>query len=469
MTPISKSQASSGLLNAIERNKGKLQNCFDLDSYITINILGPSIHPPSQTRHNSESDIEDPLPKSKRTRKHSNRIQDKGKGRQEDAHMNDSDAFDTSLTSNTNSDTNMSDAEQLDHRPNILSLYNPNDDATDTQQAQSSSRFGMNVDRVLKPSWTKDINSQREQSLAHCSCLLTVHLANFKVFLNALTEDTIDRAITCFEEGIHSSKVLIGHFDSRRAQLTCNSILQMTRKGSTAMALVNEIPKFWVNLTGLIHSSNMNSIESTMTCVFCMQGVLKFHYWLLDIIPAAIERTSKPSHKAKTWIDRLATDVRSSLQKGTSATFHSSKYLPQLTFPSEYKMAPQSFQYNNNAQLTSIISSTLRSWLRFPGDQEYLAQLVLLEIITANSLPSILFLDKIWEMYLTPFSTVFKNDWHTRRSKNKLTKALENFEKAFASHPFNISNSLSHRKLQYLHGLIHEWMKLNDISAEIVS
>jgi hypothetical protein len=32
MTPISKSQASSGLLNAIERIQGKLLNYFNVDS-----------------------------------------------------------------------------------------------------------------------------------------------------------------------------------------------------------------------------------------------------------------------------------------------------------------------------------------------------------------------------------------------------------------------------------------------------
>jgi hypothetical protein len=137
----------------------------------------------------------------------------------------------------------------------------------------------------------------------------------------------------------------------------------MTEKGSTAMSMVCDIPKFWINLEALEQSSDLNSIESTITRVFCMQGALKFHYWLLDIIPSAIKHTSKPSHKPKTWIDKLITDVRSSIAKGGHATFHSSKYLPNLMFPEKYKMSPQLFQFNDTDQLTSLISSILRWWL----------------------------------------------------------------------------------------------------------
>jgi hypothetical protein len=242
----------------------------------------------------------------------------------------------------------------------------------------------------------------------------------------------------------------------------------MTEKNSTAMAMVCNIPKFWINIDGLIKSSNLTAIESTMTRFFCMQGALKFHHWLLEIIPTAIRRTSKPTHIPKTWIDKLAMDVRSSILKGGSSTFRSLEYLPNLAFPREYHMTPKPFPYDDEI-LTSIISSTLRCWLHFPRDEESLAQLTLLEIVSSNTPASILFLDKIWEMYRTPFSTVFNNDWDLHRSKPKLIAALKNFEKKFALHPFAIAGSLSHSKLRFLSQLISEWMQHMGNTAEVVS
>ena len=303
--------------------------------------------------------------------------------------------------------------------------------------------------------------------------LLTIPLAQFKVFLNRLTDDSIDRAMACFQEGLCTRKDHPSDFDSRRAQIACHSILRVTEKGSTAMTTVREIPRFWINLRGLVQSSNLTSVETTMTRVFCMQGALKFHYWLKNIIPAAIIRISNHAHEPKIWIDKFATDVQSFILIGGSATFSSSKYLPNLPYALEYKTTlPKRVRYNNTDQLASIMSSTLRCWLHFPSEEDTSTQLKLLDILLSKSIASILFLDKIWEMYSAPFGTVFKNDWALRRSKIKLTATLEDFEKEFSLHPFADTSSSSHHKLQDLSTLINQWMKFTGVesnTSEMVS
>ena len=70
MTPVSKSAASSGLLNAIERNRGMLLNIFWFDSYITSWLdLSNKKHKrktvPSPLTTDSEEEDE-PLPKHRR-------------------------------------------------------------------------------------------------------------------------------------------------------------------------------------------------------------------------------------------------------------------------------------------------------------------------------------------------------------------------------------------------------------------
>ena len=96
------------------------------------------------------------------------------------------------------------------------------------------------------------------------------------------------------------------------------------------------------------------------TCILTdMQGALKFHFWLLDVIPAAIRCISDPTHIPKLWIDKHATDVRTSIRKGGGATICSTRYLPDLAFPREYKMEHKLFKYEDADLLTSIISSTL--------------------------------------------------------------------------------------------------------------
>ena len=289
-----------------------------------------------------------------------------------------------------------------------------------------------------------------------------MRLAEFHIFLNGLTDDSIDHAMACFKEGLSTLKVYPDHFDTQGAQINCHRILRMTEKGSIATGMVCNIPRFWANIEGLVHSSNMTTVETTMTRVYCMQGALKFRNWLQDVIPAAISRTSDPNHKPKSWIDRLATDVQLSLLKpgNSNITFHSSDYLPNLAYGRQYTvMTSKRVQYDNVKQLTSIMFSTLQCWLHFPPDEDSFVQLGLLDIVLTGSLPSILFLDKIWEMYKTPFGTVFNNDWALRRSKSKLTATLDNFEKKFASHPFAKPDSSSYVKLQDLSQLISQWMK----------
>lgn len=279
------------------------------------------------------------------------------------------------------------------------------------------------------------------------------------IFFIGLTEDTIDRAITSFTNGISSRKVLPTDFDPRRAQLTCDRILRLTTKGSTAIGLVYDIPKFWINLAGLVRSSDLNAIESQMTRVFCMQGSLRFHRWLQNIVPTAIGHTRRNN-----WLDQLARDVEIALDLKKSATFSSINYLPNLAFHREYIMETSAFRYARDEILNSTISSILRHWLHFPSDGVTLVQLSLIDIITSKSPTSILFLDKIWDMYQTPFSTVF-NNWNRRTSKQKINASLLMFEKKFSSHPFATPGSLAYKKLNYLSRLITHWIENSDINS----
>ena len=164
----------------------------------------------------------------------------------------------------------------------------------------------------------------------------------------------------------------------------------------------------------------------------------------------------------------LTTDVRSSIHESGVAKFSSSDYLPNLVFPHVYEMTPPPFKFDNTDQLTSIISSILRLWLRFPTENDYLAQVTLLDIVTTNSPPSILFLDKIWEMYKTPFSTIFSNKWDIRRSKRKLVNALESFKERFALHPFAKKDSPSYKKLLSLSKLIYKWTQMTGVDSDTV-
>ena len=250
----------------------------------------------------------------------------------------------------------------------------------------------------------------------------------------------------------------------------CHSILRTTENGSVAENTVNNIPKFWINITGLAGSSNLTSVETIMTRVFSMEGSLKFHYWLLHIVPASMDRTSKPNHQPKLWIDKLAADVQTSLLLGSSASFDSSYYLPDLPYHRTYTTTySKTRPYQNQEKLASIMTSTIRFWLHFPTEKATIAQLVLLEIFLEHSLTSILFLDEIWEMYKDPFGTVLSHDWDIRRSNSRTAIELENFKKHFALHPFAIAGSSSYLKLQDLSDVINDWIKYTDAAGVVHS
>jgi hypothetical protein len=204
-----------------------------------------------------------------------------------------------------------------------------------------------------------------------------------------------------------------------------------------------------------MHASNLNIIESCITRAYCMQGALDFHYWLTDIIQRASKRASESSN---TWINKLMADVQTAIYQKKTVTFESVDYLPKLRFPETYSYAPKSFRYDQTELITSTVSSILRLWLRFPSDEDSLVQLSLLDIISSKSPSSILFLDKTWQMYATPFSTVF-NVWNKRSSKANIDRSLQQFEKQFLSHPFATANSPEYLKLEYLNTLIAKWME----------
>ena len=299
------------------------------------------------------------------------------------------------------------------------------------------------------------------ECILHSQTNLTVFSAEIDVFLNGLTSESIDRSIFAFSEGIKSRTHLPVDFDPRRAQLACSRILKLMEKSSTNMNYVCSIPKFWINLNGLMHSSNLNIIESYITRAYCMQGALNFHLWLLDIVQSAVNNSSRQA-----WIQKLASDVEIAVNGREIVAFDSADYIPNLSFHRTYSYTPGPFRYDQTEIISTTISSILRLWLHFPSDQLSLIQLSLIDIVASKSPSSILFLDVIWEMYATPFSTVF-NVWNGRTSKANVEKSLGKFQQQFESHPFATTSSLEYLKLEYLSNLITKWMEINNMDSGI--
>ncbi len=288
---------------------------------------------------------------------------------------------------------------------------------------------------------------------------ITTAIAELDIFINGLTGDSIDRAIACFQDAITTRRCLPSDFDPGQAQKACNRILGLTAHGSILMEDIRKVPRFWVNLEGLAHNSNLNALESCITRVFCMRGALTLHHWLLDVVPAAVERSSR-----NTWIDKLVWDIRMAMDQNKSKDFDSEKYLPNLKHPRTFSFVPKKFRFDQTEILTSIASSIIRVWLQFPADKLSLVQLSIIDIISSKSPPSIMFLDKVWETYKTPCATFFRK-WDVRRSKSKIETELKAFDKQYTSHPFATPGSLEYRKLEHLDQLIHNWMENNDDQA----
>ena len=118
-------------------------------------------------------------------------------------------------------------------------------------------------------------------------------------------------------------------------------------------------------------------------------------------------------------------------------TFDSADYLPNLAFHSVYSLQPMVLRYEATEIIISIVSLIVRLWLGFPSDNFSLLQLSLINIVTSKSLPSIFFLNKIWDMYKTLFTTVFKKS-DKRTSKTQLKIFLEKF----THHTFATTDSL---------------------------
>jgi len=166
------------------------------------------------------------------------------------------------------------------------------------------------------------------------------------------------------------------------------------------------------------------------------------------------------------WLDKLAWNVGRAIELKQAATFDSVDYLPNLTFPQVYSLEPTKvFQFDQRELIISTVSSVVRLWLHFPSDEFSLLQLSLIDIVTSKLLPSVLFLDKLWDMYKSPFTTIF-NKWNKQTSKAKMKISLANFQNQFMHHPFAMADSLEYNKLKHLSWLIDQWMEKNNINVE---
>lgn len=263
----------------------------------------------------------------------------------------------------------------------------------------------------------------------------------------------------CFQDAIAARQVLPSDFDPGRAQKACDRILDLTAHGSISMDDIRKVPRFWINLEGLAHNSNLNALESCITRVYCMRGALTLHRWLLNVIPAAVERSSR-----NTWIDRLVWDVGMAMDQNKSTDFDSESYLPNLKHPRSFSFVPKRFRFDKTEILTSTVSSIVRLWLQFPADELSLVQLSVIDIISSKSPASIIFLDNVWETYKTPCAAVIKG-WDTIRSKSKIDTELKAFGEQYSSHPFATPGSLEYQRLEYLDQLINDWMENINIQA----
>ena len=169
----------------------------------------------------------------------------------------------------------------------------------------------------------------------------TTGIAELDIFIKGLTCNSIDHAIACFRDAISTCQVLPGDFDPRQAEKTCSHILDQTADGSIMMENIHKVPKFWVNLEGLAHKSNLNSLESYITCVFCMRGALILHHWLLDVVQLAVQNVNNAS--CNTWIDRLSWDVDIAIGQKKTMIFESENYLPHLQHPHTFSFIPKNF------------------------------------------------------------------------------------------------------------------------------
>jgi len=150
----------------------------------------------------------------------------------------------------------MLEVQSITHRRlTIASLCNPSNEDLYIHPHQADMLFDKTLEPVRVLSRIRGCSS--ESLYIYISVKpLNNHLlsAEIDIFLNQLTESTIDHAIACFNDALLSCEVLPRHFDTCNAHITCNRIMQMTQKMSTTRALIYKIPDFWSNLNGLLQS-----------------------------------------------------------------------------------------------------------------------------------------------------------------------------------------------------------------------
>jgi hypothetical protein len=202
------------------------------------------------------------------------------------------------------------------------------------------------------------------------------------------------------------------------------------------------------------------AIESRVSRALLMLSSSKAYSWVVSIATEAIQSPTKD-----TWVGRLAKDVQRQRRirhldptAPPDVAFNSKDYLPSMSNNYEATVTLNRWMLRDEEEglrTINIVSFIIETWLQFPTSRHqnstYKVKCALISVITKYMPLSILLLEEVWQMYLSPYRTVIHREKTGQRIQKPHTdKILKLFEESIQKHAMIDSTSKEHQLLQVL-------------------
>jgi hypothetical protein len=272
------------------------------------------------------------------------------------------------------------------------------------------------------------------------------------VFLEKLDYHAVLTALMEFDSAVKAREYL--KTPSSGAGVQCASIISALDKKESEAETAAALPDFWNGVPEFEGYVLLQAVESRVSRALLMLSCTKAYHWVASMATEAV----KFRQKKNCWIYELVKDVEAELNYRNrnpdhpkEATFYSENYLPLLSSPSQATVVLKRWGLDKDDEkdlkMIQVVSSIIETWLQFPTSKDNKnkdkLRCSLISIIIRHLPLSILLLDSVWLMFVTPYNLLIHGRSKQRVSQPHTAETVKLFEQCIQKHSMSENNSTS--------------------------
>jgi len=212
-------------------------------------------------------------------------------------------------------------------------------------------------------------------------------------------------------------------------------------------------------LVSIVHAT---SLATCAACAVLIAYNCSVYHWIVSSVEAVV---SNLNLHGQTWIEKLVQHISQIINDSSAAgknhTFQAKNFL--VGWRTQHKFVfrcPQNIKSKISVNILNFSIQAACLWLGYPTDNEFKAQCYLIHTLLYCKNTAVLYLDQVWEMYISPFQMVLGTDAY--KTQNKMNTALDKFQIVFQQQDWFFPKSISPSRVALEH--LRELVKWSGVS-----